>query len=137
MLNEHTKAARHKLQLNTHSRGVHQSSNQSSLPEALTKRNEFISEKQYLVASVTTLLHAVIMLAAPRQPINPNDAAAVKILFNCLGNLHIMNVLGLEELVVCTFSAMGLVVQQMDGAHWCWRASFDALICEHNLGAPR
>ena len=118
-------------------RCVHQSSNQSSLPEALTKRNGFISEKQYLVASVTTLLHAVIMLAAPRQPINVNDAAAVKTLFNCLGNLHIMNVLGLEELVVCTFSAMGLVIQQVDGAHGYWRASIDALICEHSLGAPR
>ena len=101
------------------------------------KRNELISEKQYLVASVTTLLHAVKMLAAPRQPINVNDAAVVKTLFNCLGNLRIMNVLGLEELVVCTFSAMGLVIQQVDGAHGYWRACFDALIREHSLGAPR
>ena len=130
MLNEHTKAARHKLQLNTHNRCVHQSSNQSSLPE-------FISEKQYLVASVTTFLHVVIMFPAPRQPINVNDAAAVKTLFNCLGKLHIMNVLFLEELVVCTFSAMGLVIQQVDGTRGYWRACFDALICEHSLGAPR
>ena len=90
-----------------------------------------------MVASVTALHHAVIMLAAPRQPINVNDAAAVKTMFNCLGKLHIMNVLGLEECVVCTLSAMGLVIQQVDGAHGYWRVCFDALICEPNLGAPR
>ena len=86
---------------------------------------------------MTTLLHAVKMFAAPRQPINVNDAAVVKTLFNCLGNLHIMNVLGLQELVACTFSAMGLVIQQVDGAHGYWRAPLDALICEHSLGAPK
>ena len=60
------------------------------------------------------------MLSSCLLPINVNDAAAVKTLFNCLGNLHIMSVLGLEELVVCTFSAMGLVIQQVDGAHGHW-----------------
>ena len=125
------KAARHKLQLNTHSRCVHQSSNQSSLLE-------FISEKHYLVASVTTFLHAVIMHVATRQPINVNDVAAAGLhtLFNCLGKFHIMIVLGLEELVVYTFSAIGLAIQQMDGAQGHWR-THDAPICEHSLGAPR
>ena len=91
-----------------------------------------------MVASVTTLLHAAIMHAATRQPISVNDfaAAGLHTLFNCLGKLHIMIVLGLEELMVCTFSAIVLVIQQVDGAHGYWR-THDAPICEHSLGAPR
>ena len=91
-----------------------------------------------MVASVTTFLHAVIMHVATRQPINVNDfaAAGLHTLMYCLGKLHIMIVLGMEELVVYTFSAIGLVIQQVDGAHGYWRAH-DAPICEHSLGAPR
>jgi hypothetical protein len=95
------------------------------------------SELKDLLASVTALHHVVIMCAAPRQCINPNDAAAVKAAFNCSCKLQIMMMLLHEELVVGTFSAMGLVIQQMLGAHWHWSTCFDALTCKHRLGAPR